>query len=309
MYIWTAHVMECIGCLKELENLRLLPCDHQYCLSCLGVFKKRKGWIQCRVCKSFNRVPLNGINGFEKKEFFSDTEVDEGNVQYVCDVCDEPHNLDIWSLCKMLVYCSKHALVNHDMYCLQMCRMKVFLLHVYRKRVILPKYKEKLAFLTSYHDHHKCSKCWKFSIKRKMCSSCATAGYCSKECQIKDWEGKHKEECREMKLSRNIIYDENYPLCPEDIPTDQKLVQVAIVDSESWELELRTKPWWYLCGGFWTNSELLLHQFCCADVSFFGWVKNCRILFVNVKAIWWFIKYCFYIALILPCGRVIFWLS
>ena len=64
----TAYVMECIGCFKELENLQLLLCGHQYCLNCLDIFKKRKGWIQCRVCKSFHKVPLNGINGFEKKK-------------------------------------------------------------------------------------------------------------------------------------------------------------------------------------------------------------------------------------------------
>ena len=39
--------------------------------------------------------------------------------------------------------------------------------------------------------------CWTCFLVKKVhiCQRCKTAAYCSKECQQKDWETQHKEEC------------------------------------------------------------------------------------------------------------------
>ena len=40
-----------------------------------------------------------------------------------------------------------------------------------------------------------------------MCSACGVARYCSKKCQIKDWD--HHQTCCAM-LNRELIYGEDY---------------------------------------------------------------------------------------------------
>ena len=155
------------------------------------------------------------------------------DIQYACRTCNEPHSLRTCSLCNSFILsmqCLKSVLINNKL-CTNctLRRMDEILLKEYRQGFIVPKYEEKLAFLMSYHDPHRCSKCWKVSIKRKMCSACGTAGYCSKKCQIHDWEIKHKVDCKEMKLSRSIIYDENYPLPSGDIPI---IVEVATIGGQ-----------------------------------------------------------------------------
>jgi hypothetical protein len=42
-----------------------------------------------------------------------------------------------------------------------------------------------------------CQVCGKSSKQMKVCSKCHNAKYCSRECQVEDWQhGGHKEECK-----------------------------------------------------------------------------------------------------------------
>ena len=42
----------------------------------------------------------------------------------------------------------------------------------------------------------------------KSCAKCKTAQYCSKECQIKDWDAKHKVQLKEIRRLKNVIEKE-----------------------------------------------------------------------------------------------------
>ena len=103
-------------------------------------------------------------------DFSSVTKEDDmEGIRYACRTCKEPHSLRTCSLCDSFILsmqCLKNVSIN-DTLCRNgtKCRMEEILLKEFRNGFIVPKYKEKLAFLTSYHDPHKCSKCWKVSIK------------------------------------------------------------------------------------------------------------------------------------------------
>ena len=90
-----------------------------------------------------------------------------------------------------------------------------------RRRHIVPTYSAQLAWLVSQHDSRCCSKCRKRLPKKelKLCSGCATARYCSKKCQVKDWKRKHKNDCVNMRGLRDLLYRDN----PYDIPNDENM--------------------------------------------------------------------------------------
>lgn len=50
----------------------------------------------------------------------------------------------------------------------------------------------------------KCSSCKKKILTKKVCGKCFQNYYCSKECQINDWNSSHKTNCVPVKLSKNF---------------------------------------------------------------------------------------------------------
>ena len=72
--------------------------------------------------------------------------------------------------------------------------------------------REKLALLISEFDPTCCNYCQILFPPKdiKICAACATARYCSKDCQVKEWTLKHKEQCREMRDREKVFdFDEN----------------------------------------------------------------------------------------------------
>ena len=55
-----------------------------------------------------------------------------------------------------------------------------------------------MILLKCEYDPKLCSHCRKEDTKLKKCAKCATAKYCSKECQKSDWIAKHKAHCNEI---------------------------------------------------------------------------------------------------------------
>ena len=67
-------------------------------------------------------------------------------------------------------------------------------------------FQEKLALLTAQHDPYHCSSCGiSAPDKMKFCSKCDLARYCSRKCQIKDWETSHRLSCHEIVSLRHSI--------------------------------------------------------------------------------------------------------
>ena len=66
--------------------------------------------------------------------------------------------------------------------------------------------RQKLALLQCEYDPKRCLFCENFCTQLKQCTRCKTAKYCSRECQLKDWEKRHKKDCREIRrLQENIV--------------------------------------------------------------------------------------------------------
>ena len=70
--------------------------------------------------------------------------------------------------------------------------------------------RQKLAMLQCEYDPKCCSCCSKSlpTKELKACGKCRTAKYCSRECQIKGWETKHKVKCREIRRLKAVIEEE-----------------------------------------------------------------------------------------------------
>ena len=85
--------------------------------------------------------------------------------------------------------------------------------------------RQKLALIQCEYDPKCCSHCNKTAIdtlsgELNTCSKCKTAKYCSRDCQGKDWQEKHRAHCREIiRLKTAIEQDEagvSRPISPGD---------------------------------------------------------------------------------------------
>ena len=65
--------------------------------------------------------------------------------------------------------------------------------------------RQKLALIQCEYDPKRCGFCEKMFAELKHCKKCKTANYCSKECQSKDWEKRHKKDCKEMRRLQDNI--------------------------------------------------------------------------------------------------------
>ena len=60
------RTVECQICLEDLNNPRLLPCTHSFCLDCVEAYCRDKlpgDDVPCPVCKNEFQIPKNGIAG------------------------------------------------------------------------------------------------------------------------------------------------------------------------------------------------------------------------------------------------------
>ena len=65
--------------------------------------------------------------------------------------------------------------------------------------------RQKLALIQCEYDPKRCGFCEKMIAELKHCKRCKTANYCSKECQTKDWEKRHKKDCKEIRRLQDHI--------------------------------------------------------------------------------------------------------
>ena len=57
---------KCSSCLKMLDNPKVLPCRHKFCLICLLKLEDEQinGKIKCAVCEIGHEIPSEGISNF-----------------------------------------------------------------------------------------------------------------------------------------------------------------------------------------------------------------------------------------------------
>ena len=69
--------------------------------------------------------------------------------------------------------------------------------------------REKLTLLVCEFDPRCCNFCRNiFAVKDlKLCAACATAKYCSKDCQVKHWLPKHSQQCLEIRNLRERVFN------------------------------------------------------------------------------------------------------
>ena len=130
---------------------------------CLYLFKLSKFVSSCFL--GYTEGDIRGSRFFFSHKWAATWRI----FNIACRTCNEPHSLRTCSLCNSFIFstqCLKNVSLNNKL--CRNCtvrRMEEILLKEYREGFIVPKYKEKLVFLTSYHDLHRCSKCWKVSTK------------------------------------------------------------------------------------------------------------------------------------------------
>ena len=87
--------------------------------------------------------------------------------------------------------------------------------------------RQKLALLQCEYDPKRCAFCENFCSQLKQCARCKTAKYCSRECQSKDWDKRHKKDCREIRrLQENIVDNiSNYTVtvCDKPYPLEKTM--------------------------------------------------------------------------------------
>lgn len=56
-------LLECAICLERLdERSRVLPCQHTFCIKCLGIMVQTKGHLQCPECRTdFQQLNINSL--------------------------------------------------------------------------------------------------------------------------------------------------------------------------------------------------------------------------------------------------------
>ena len=121
--------------------------------------------------------------------------------------------------CDVAMYCSskcfdKDMVTRHEKHCSEWQRLREHLQELHKWKYVIPKYKEKLTWLVSQHDFNRCSYCAKLTQRSKgwnYCARCTSARYCSKQCQMKDWKCKHRDDCREIWKCRNVLYHDVTP--------------------------------------------------------------------------------------------------
>ena len=60
-----AKVLECSVCYLRMEHPKMLPCQHTYCLSCLGKIANHDlKKISCAICRSQHNLPIGGVIEF-----------------------------------------------------------------------------------------------------------------------------------------------------------------------------------------------------------------------------------------------------
>ena len=62
-----------------------------------------------------------------------------------------------------------------------------------------------LALIQSDVNPKACGMCHQYDVKLKVCAGCDMVKYCSKPCQIKDWQKGHKQVCKTVKQLRRDV--------------------------------------------------------------------------------------------------------
>ena len=60
-----SKVLECSVCFEQMAQPKMLPCQHTFCLSCLGKianYDLKK--ISCAICRSQHNLPIGGVIEF-----------------------------------------------------------------------------------------------------------------------------------------------------------------------------------------------------------------------------------------------------
>ena len=100
--------------------------------------------------------------------------------------------------------------------------------------------KQKLALLQCDYDPEKCTYCGKSKNDLKQCTKCKTAKYCSKECQAKSWDEKHKADCKEMRRLQKIIQkEENKKRSVTNLSLPAEEVSLLALDTHYFKLSFR----------------------------------------------------------------------
>lgn len=111
--------VECPICLETLNDPRILPCQHSFCLRCLqGIWasKQPNDTVHCPFCRETFAIPEQGISGIRKdhrgNEIRDICELENHNRAVVCDV-HKGKPLDIICLECKVIMCSSCLIKDH----------------------------------------------------------------------------------------------------------------------------------------------------------------------------------------------------
>jgi len=59
------EMLKCAGCPYQMEQPKMLPCQHTFCIDCLTKnVKIKRNHIKCKSCGKYHQLPINGAVGF-----------------------------------------------------------------------------------------------------------------------------------------------------------------------------------------------------------------------------------------------------
>ncbi|XP_067945163.1 E3 ubiquitin-protein ligase SH3RF1-like [Watersipora subatra] len=62
MEVSLLELLKCVVCLEHVEQLRVLPCQHTICLSCVTQLTVREGRFKCPTCNKEHTIPNGGFD-------------------------------------------------------------------------------------------------------------------------------------------------------------------------------------------------------------------------------------------------------
>lgn len=108
------NITKCPICRDDLNNPKLLPCQHTFCLHCLEKYTEYKhpgDDVECPVCRAECQIPESGVAAFRHNHFIpglvnATINYSARSVQSPCDVCTmEANSNATYGVQRATLYC------------------------------------------------------------------------------------------------------------------------------------------------------------------------------------------------------------
>jgi len=113
-----SELSTCPICMDQLQNAKLLPCLHTFCLQCLRDLWKdisRGQRVQCPVCRQTFSIPPNGLGALQNNFFVQSLLDAAGNETGTGSACERHPDKPVQMYCVSceVMICRRCQAANH----------------------------------------------------------------------------------------------------------------------------------------------------------------------------------------------------